>query len=191
MANKDYALFQKAVASGLMNRVNDKIRILDQLLEDIQIHPYMTDALFEMGNAHMTINPRKGQFLTIKRVTEEFPTSNFVSAALLQLGLIDYNRSRNQDAISFITKRWQKVIPGTPESRSALAGLRNIYLDMNDVDSYVAYTRTLGDFASVTISEQDSLTYIAAENLYMAGKCGRLRRASQGTSSSSETEVSY
>jgi outer membrane protein assembly factor BamD (BamD/ComL family) len=103
-------------------------------------------------------------------VVEEYPASSYVPSALLQLGLIDYNRNRNQDAIEYY-KQVAEGYPGTPESRSALAGLRNIYLDMNDIDSYVAYTRTLGDFASVTISEQDSLTYMAAENLYMAGNC--------------------
>ena len=172
MANRDYALFQKAAALGLMNRVNEKIRTLDQLLADHPNSTYYTDALFEMGNARMTAQSPEMAIPYYKRVAEEFPASRFVSSALLQLGLIDYNRNRNSDAIVYY-KKVAEGYPGTPESRSALAGLRNIYLDMNDVNSYVAYTRTLGSYASVTISEQDSLTYIAAENLYMAGECDK------------------
>ncbi len=170
LANKDYALFQKAMASGLMNRVNEKIRILDQLLAEHPGSSHRIDALFSMGNSFMMINSPEKAVPYYKKITEEYPSSSYVSAALLQLGLIDYNRNRNKDAILYY-KKVAEGFPGTPESRSALSGLRNIYLDMNDVDSYVTYTRTLGDYASVTISEQDSLTYIAAENLYMAGDC--------------------
>ncbi len=170
MANRDYALFQKAVASGLLNRINVKIDILKQLLDEHPGSSYTTDALFELGNAHMTARTPESAIPFYRKVVDEYPASTYVSSALLQLGLIDYNRNRNQTAIEYF-KQVAEGFPGTPESRSALAGLRNIYLDMNDIDSYVAYTRTLGDYATVTISEQDSLTYIAAENLYMAGNC--------------------
>jgi TolA-binding protein len=170
LANKDYALFQKAGASGLLNRQGDKIKILDQLIREHPNSTYLIDALFEMGNAHMATNSPERAAEYYKRITDDFPASSYVSASLLQLGLIDYNRNRNREAIAWY-KRVAEGYPGTPESRSALAGLRNIYLEMNDVDSYVTYTRTLGGHASVTISEQDSLTYIAAENLYMAGEC--------------------
>ncbi len=40
---------------------------------------------------------------------------------------------------------------------------------MNNVDAYVAYTRRLGGGANVTASEQDSLSYAAAERQYMNG----------------------
>jgi tetratricopeptide (TPR) repeat protein len=172
MASKDYALFQKAAASGLLNRVTEKIAVLERLLREHPNSTYYTDALFEMGNAHMAARSPERAIPYYSRLVDEYPTSSFVSTSLLQLGLIDYNRNRNNEAIAHY-KKVTEGFPGTPESRSALAGLRNIYLDMNDVDSYVAYTRTLGGHASVTISEQDSLTFIAAQNLYMAGDCTR------------------
>ena len=170
MANKDYAFFQKAVSLGLLNRVNDKIAVLERLIAEHPGSSYLLDALFEMGNSHMAVNSPASAIPFYRKLVDDFPTSSYVSSALLQLGLIDYNRNRNNDAIAYY-KKVAEGFPGTPESRSALAGLRNIYLDMNDVNSFVAYTRTLGDYARVTISEQDSLTYIAAENLYMAGNC--------------------
>jgi TolA-binding protein len=176
LANRDYSLFQKAIAMGLMNNRNGKIKVLDQLLAEHPASSYRLDALFEMGNAHMAINVPERAYTYYARLAEEYPSSSFVSSALLQLGLIEYNRNRNKEAITFY-KKVAETFPGTPQSRSALSGLRNIYLDMNDVDSYVTYTRSLGAYASVTISEQDSLIYIAAENLYMSGN---LARAAEG-----------
>ncbi len=170
MANKDYALFQKASAMGLLNKQREKIRVLGQLIAEHPNSSHLLDALFEMGNSYMSINSPESAIPYYKKLVDDYPTSSHVSSALLQLGLIDYNRNRNEDAINYY-KQVAENFPGTPESRSALAGLRNIYLDLNNVDAFVAYTQTLGDYARVTISEQDSLTYIAAENLYMANDC--------------------
>ena len=170
MSSRDYAMFQKAVALGLLNRINEKIRVLEELIEEHPESTYTIDALFQLGNSYMTLRSPARAVPFYRKVVDDYPASSYVSSALLQLGLIDYNRNRNQDAIGYY-KKVAEGFPGTSEARSALAGLRNIYLDMNDVDSYVNYTRTLGDFASVSISEQDSLTYMAAENLYMAGNC--------------------
>ncbi len=172
MANKDYALFQKAIALGLLNRHKGKIEVLEQLISEHPNSSHLLDALFETGNSYMTVNSPESAIPYYKKLADEYPTSSHVSSALLQLGLIDYNRDRNEDAIAYY-KQVAENFPGTPESRSALAGLRNIYLDMNDVDSFLSYTETLGDYARVTISEQDSLTYTAAENLYMSNDCRR------------------
>ena len=172
MSNRDYAIFQKAIALGLMNNVNGKITFLEILLSEHPASSYRLDALFEMGNAYMAVKTPERAFTYYSKLADEYPASSFVSSALLQLGLIEYNRNRNNQAIEYY-KKVAETFPGTPQSRSALAGLRNIYLDMNDVNSYVTYTRTLGDFASVTISEQDSLTYMSAENLYMTGNHSR------------------
>ena len=176
MANPDYALFQRAIAMGLMNNIDGKIRVLDRLLSDHPASSYRLETLYELGNAHMAVQSPARAATYYSMLTDEFPASSLVSSALLQLGLIEYNRNRNNEAIAYY-KKVAENFPGTPESRSALNGLRNIYLDLNDVDSYVEYTRSLGDFANVTISEQDSLTYIAAENLYMSGN---RRQATEG-----------
>jgi TolA-binding protein len=42
---------------------------------------------------------------------------------------------------------------------------------MNDADGYIAYANNLGGNVNVRLSEQDSLTYKVAENLWMTGDC--------------------
>ena len=59
--------------------------------------------------------------------------------------------------------------PGTPESSNALKSVKDIYVDMNDVDGYLAYVKEIGQ--GVSVNEQDSLLYTSAENTYLAGNC--------------------
>ena len=60
------------------------------------------------------------------------------------------------------------ALPICPETQAALTGIKNNYIELNDVDAYFAYTGKLGNGVQVSVSEQDSLTYRAAEKLYMA-----------------------
>ena len=72
------------------------------------------------------------------------------------------------------TKLYDKEVAenyrGTPEAESALSGIKNCYVEQNNVDEYFAYIRRLGGGATVSATEQDQLTYMAAERLYMDGK---------------------
>jgi TolA-binding protein len=68
-------------------------------------------------------------------------------------------------------KRVVEEFPGSADAKNALVGLRNIYVDMGDVDKYFAYASQLGSLGNVSIAEKDSLSYIASEKTYMSGDC--------------------
>ena len=83
--------------------------------------------------------------------------------------MLYYNLGENEKAIY----QYKKVIENfksTPEARYAMTGLKNTYVDMNDVESYFAYVKTLDGYGDVNMAEKDSLLYTSGENLYMAGK---------------------
>jgi TolA-binding protein len=166
----DYAYFQKGFSLGLQNKQSEKIQVLTSLIREYPNSMYMPDALYELGRTYLSTDSPEQAFAQYKRVADQYPTSNAMRGALLQMGLIHYNRNQNKEALE-LYKKIVAQYPGTSEARSALAGIRNVYVDLNDVDGYLAYTKTLGDFANVTVSEQDSLTYISAENVYMSGDC--------------------
>ncbi|MBU8892748.1 MAG: tetratricopeptide repeat protein [Bacteroidales bacterium] len=170
LMDKDYALFQRGFALGLLTRPEKKITSLQRLLDEHPESAYIDDALFEMAKSHIVMqNPDKALEKYI-RLVEEYPSSSYVKKSLVQLGLINYNNDKNTEALKY----YQRVVaefPGTSEAKNALTGIKNIYVDMNDVDSYFAYVNGLGEFADISLSEQDSLTYISAEKLYMAGDC--------------------
>lgn len=75
---------------------------------------------------------------------------------------------------------YKKVIsnyPGSEEARVALQDLKSVYIDLNDINAYANYVNSLGGNVRLEVSEQDSLTYIAAEKLFLRGNNDEARRS--------------
>jgi TolA-binding protein len=170
MVDVDYALFQKGFCLGLQNKHSEKIAVMSQIISGHEGSSYLADATYEIGRSYFILQQPGSAIPKYKEIVEKFPKSSYVSKALLQLGLIYYNLDQNDESLDYY-KRVVTEYPGSPEAESALTGIRNVYVDANRVNDYVAYVNSLGEEVDLTISEQDSLTYIAAENVYMNGDC--------------------
>jgi len=170
--NIDYAMFQKAFSLGLVNRPEKKIAVLNELISRYPQSGYYDDALFELGRSYVVLQQPDKAIRYYNRLISDFPESSYRGKAMIQLGLIYYNKGDNPEAIRYY-KMAAEQFPGTPEARNALTGLKNIYVEMNDVNSYFSYVKGLGEDINISTSEQDSLTYVAAENIYMSGDCDR------------------
>lgn len=164
----DYAIFQKGFTYGLMKNYNNKITTLSALLEKDNQSDYAADALFERARSYVRIDSSEMAINDFNLLLIEYPNSIYIVKTLLQLGLLNYNKGEDDLAL----KSYKRVVidyPGTKESKHALLGIKNIYLDMNRVDDYFAFAKEQGSIESVTVSEKDSLTYLAAEKVYMSG----------------------
>ncbi len=164
----DYALFQKAKALGVLQRYPEKIDALNQLTSKYPNSNFASEAYFEIGNTYLVLKDNEKALLNFKKVIQDYPKSIFAVKSRLKSGLIYYNNGLNDLAI----KTFKSVVedyPATAESKEALASLRNIYVDMGDADAYFEYAGKLS-FADITATEQDSVSYASAENLYMSGK---------------------
>ncbi len=171
----DYALFQKGFTLGLVQRPNKKIEELDKLISVYPKSNYADDAMFEIGKSLVEIEDKDGAITTFRKLISTYSTSSFVRKSYLQLGLIYYNGEQNDQALDM----YKKVVntwPESPESKDALAGIKNIYVDQNRVDEYFDFIKSAGQGADVSVMEQDSLSYIAAENIFMEGDCTRARQ---------------
>lgn len=163
----DYALFQKAFCLGVQRENEQKISSLRTLLQVFPKSQYFDDALFELGRVYERVSQPQVAVGYYQDLANEYPQSGFTSKALLQLGLINYNNSEFRKSIRFY-KQVAEQFPNSPEAQAALMGIKNNYVELNDVDAYFEYTEKLGTGVHVSVSEQDSLTYLAAEKLFMA-----------------------
>jgi TolA-binding protein len=164
----DYALFQKGMALGVIGKDNEKITVLNQMVSAYPKSTYKPDAYFQIGESYVKLNQTDKAINSYKKVISDYPSSSYVKKAMLSMGLLYYNADRNKEAIDC----YKKVIenyPGTSEAENAIVGLKNVYVDNNDVDNYYAYMSGKGVLTSADLIEQDSLSYFTAERLYMSG----------------------
>jgi tetratricopeptide (TPR) repeat protein len=172
MVDADYAISQKGFALGLTNDQRGKVNVLTTLISKYPKSAYIPAALYERGRANIILKEMKKGESDLMTVVNDFPKSPYVPRAMVQLGLLYFETDNNPAAVT----QFKKVIENfrsTPEARSALTGLKNTYVEMNEVDTYFAYVKSLEGFGDINMAEKDSLMYGSAEKLYMTGNCGK------------------
>lgn len=167
--NADYATFQRAYVQGLRKNYSSKIKGLDGLIKHFPKSEYVDDSYYEMGRAYVLSNNSDKAIETYKTLIDRYPNSPMAKKAGLDIGMILYNQGKNDEAIAAY-KEIVKKYPNSVETKTALESLEQIYIDKNDVSSYFDYTRSIGSTVAVTdASREDSLTFLAAERIYMRG----------------------
>lgn len=165
----DYALFQKGLCSGVLGKYENKISSLLKLIEEYPNSAYDDDAKFELANTYLIKNNNEKALEYFNKVIAEYPNCSYVKKAMIKIGMIYYNDNNDSQAMT----AFKKVVteyPSTAESKDALVSIRNIYMDRDSVDNFYEYVKGLSfEYGSKT--EQDSVTYMAKENLYMTGDC--------------------
>ena len=164
----DYSLFQEGFVKGLQRDYSGKIETLNRLIADYPSSQYLDDALYEQGRAFVQLEDNDNAIKRYELLKQRFPESPLSRKAANEIGLLYYQEDRYDDAI----KAYKNVIatyPGSEEARLAQRDLRSIYVDLNKVDDYISFAATIPGNAQFEVSERDSLTYIAAERLYMRG----------------------
>lgn len=164
----DYAMFQEAICHGLDENQDRKIELLTQLTESYTGSSFVDDALYETARTNERQNNIQEAIAGYNRLISDAPQSNFVKKAQLQLGLIYYNNGNTNSSLENF-KKVVELYPNSEESKAALLGIKNNYIDMNNVDGYFAYVNNLDNQVSITVNEQDSIFYMAAEKSYMEG----------------------
>ncbi len=164
----EYALFQKGFAMGLDKNLNGKINAMSDLLSRYPESNYAADALFERGKAYTIIDSTQLAINDFKTLAKNYPNSAYVVKSMLQTGLLYYADGQNYLAIDNFKTVIERY-PGSSEADEALFALKNVYVDMNKVDEYFDYAQSRGNLGNVDIAERDSLTYTAAEKIYMSG----------------------
>ena len=165
----DYAVFQNALSRGLSGQLNEKIALLKNFSQKFPKSEYKDDALFELAKAKTKKGNEGAALVIYKTLILDYPQSEFAAKSSLQLGQLNYNKKDYPEAI----KNYQQVIleyADSSEAKSALMGMKNVYIDMNNVSAYFAFAESLGTGHTVDSSEKDSLTYLSAERLYMDGE---------------------
>ena len=165
----DYSLYQEGFVKGLQRDYNGKIQALNQLIMNYPQSQYIDDALYEQGRAFVQLEDNVNAIERFKLLVKNFPQSHMARRAANEVGLLYYQDDKYSEAIAAY-KEVIKNYPGSEEARLAQRDLKSIYIDLNKVDEYADFASTIPGGANFDVNERDSLTYVAAERIYMRGE---------------------
>ncbi|MDR2955404.1 MAG: tetratricopeptide repeat protein [Prevotella sp.] len=167
--NADYAEFQKAFVLGMQRNYAGKIAALNNMMSRFPSSEYYDDALFEKSRALVMMDRESEAITELERLLRDYSRSNLAQEAGIQLGQLYFNTNNPQKSI----EAYKKVVsnnPNSEEARTAIQSLEAVYKDINDINSYASYVNSLGRGTILSSSRQDTLTYLAAENVYMKNR---------------------
>lgn len=163
----DYAAFQIAMSQGFMGNSSKKISELNAFISAYPNSGLRDDAMYALANSYVKTNDTDSAMAMYDRLNTEYPRSAFISKSLLRQGLVHYNTSENEAALTKF-KKVANDFAGSQEAVQAVSTARLIYIDLGRVDEYARWVKTL-DYVEVTDAELDNTTYLAAEKQYLDG----------------------
>lgn len=165
----DYSFYQLALVAGLQKDYTGKVSLLDRLASKYPNSPYAVNALYEKGRSYVQSNNSSQAIASFRELLNKYPESPVSRKAAAEIGLLYYQNDDYDRAIEAY-KHVVKNYPGSEEARLAMRDLKSIYVDANRVDEFAALASQMPGEIRFEASEQDSLTYIAAEKIYMKGE---------------------
>lgn len=163
----DYALYQKSIIDGLGGNYTDKIAGMKALVSRFPNSAFADDALIQTATTYMSKDKDDLAIEALKSLLSKYPKSDLVPDAYLKLGLIYFNKDSYDESLTWYQKVVQ-IYPSTPASNEAMLAIKEIYIAKGDPNGYIAYANKYPG-AKVTVSEQDSLIYLAAEKQFLNG----------------------
>lgn len=164
----DYALYQQAFVRGLQKDYAGKVAMLDKLLADYPQSLYADDALYESGRSYVQMEKNGEAIKVYDKLINHFHESSLARKAANEVGLLYYQDDKYDEAVTaykFVIEKY----PGSEEARIAQRDLKSVYIDLNKVDEFAEYAASKQGSIRFDSNERDSLTYLAAEKIYMRG----------------------
>lgn len=167
-ANADYARYQKSIILGLQSRNNEKITVLQSLINRTPRSVYYVTALYEAATTYIEQNKYPQALAYLKTITDSTGDKSAAPKAWLKIGYIYQQTDEDQKAI----EAFRHIVtehPASEERIAALSALKSLYIESNDPG---AYSKLLKDnnLPAAEIGGLDSTYYAAAETQFASGK---------------------
>lgn len=163
LASADYALYQRAIISGALNRHNDKISMLQSLEQRFPGSALVADANLEIANTYLAAEDYRSASTPLNNIIKSRSATALYPQAYLKLGVAYFNMNNNTEALNAF-KTLISAYPNSSESDAAVEYVRNIFVEQQKPEEFVAFMKQNGK--QISYSEEDSLTYAAADLRY-------------------------
>lgn len=163
-----YAEYQRAITLGVQGNSSQKISALAAIVASDR-GDYVDAATYELGHSYIIDEKYNDGVKVLQKFVADYPSSSYHLQALSDLGLAYMNLGNKDKALEYYD-RVVKASPQSSQSKSALQGIRDIYIERGDADAYFDYAQKQGLESNVSSMTRDSLSYVAAQKLYLDNK---------------------
>jgi tetratricopeptide (TPR) repeat protein len=160
----DYALFQKALILGLLNKNEEKINALRILEKNYSGSTYIDDAVYEIADNYLKNESYDLAASAFQNLIAKYPRSVFLRQAILNKALALFNLKRDEEALDEVKKLITNY-PSSEEAKEALPMVQTIFVNQGKGEEYINFIKVLPNVV-ISASVQDSLSYESAFILY-------------------------
>jgi len=167
-ADADYARYQKSILLGLQGKNNEKVALLQSLINSTPPSAYVNHARYEIAVTYIELNKYAEALSFLKQLTQAVNDKSFAPSAWMKVGFVYQQMNENEQAID----AYKHVVidyPAADERLSALDALKSLYIQNNMPAAYTSLLKENG-LPSADSSSIDSTYYAAAEAQFGNGK---------------------
>lgn len=161
----DYALFQKAIIAGALNKPLEKLSLLQSVESRFPTSDLVPDAQLEVANTHLAEERFTEAINPLQKLLKNNKAATLRPQVYLKLGVAYFNLDKNDESLTQF-QQLVKEYPNAQESDEAVEYIRNIFVEKQQPGDFVNFMRQNGK--AVSFSEEDSLTYKSAMLRYEA-----------------------
>jgi tetratricopeptide (TPR) repeat protein len=157
----DYARLQKGIILGLQGKTNDKISLLQQVVNRTPPSKYSNDARYELGITLIEDDKYQQAINTLQPLASATEGRNYASKSWMKIGFAHQQLNNDAKAI----ESYKHVItdfPAAEDRTTALEALRSLYIESNQPEAY-AQLLTQYNLPAAGTESLDSTFYAAAE----------------------------
>lgn len=167
LIDADYALYQKALADGVLKKYPAKIDDLQTFITNYPKSTYIEKAKYELALTQEKNNQQDLALNSFKSFVDQYPNSTYTNDALSKIGLIYYGRREDDNALTYFDKLIRRA-RSSDEAKEAIGSVKQIYTAKGDVAGLQSYLSSVG--ASIPEMELDSLAFSNARKDYEDGQ---------------------
>jgi TolA-binding protein len=174
-AQSDYALFQKSISYGFVDRNKQKINTLIELIDKHPQSEYVDDAFYELSGAYSVAGSFDTAVSTFDKMIARYPKSPYIPKAILNKGLILYNQEKLNRAEIVLKDLVVRYI-NDAEAQQALGTLKEIAVDLDKVPQFTQWLKSL-KIDTYSDNELEQTAFSAAEKQFLSNRKNQAKKS--------------
>tara|TARA_B100001939_G_C16945993_1_gene620373 strand:+ start:2716 stop:5943 length:3228 start_codon:yes stop_codon:yes gene_type:complete len=167
--NLSYAFYQKATAQGLVQDYEGKVSTLSELTQLYPNSKYQIVALLNLAQTYNDLGENQKSINIYKDFIAAYPTNNYVSNALVEIGSIHLKEKKYDEAEKYFLQVLQQYPDAESENSLAIELMKEVYEGRDDLPGYYNWLNSKG--IQISVNERDSTLWVPVQQAWEAGDC--------------------